>query len=503
MVEVRTPAPLRGLLVLVLSFACCVSAAEAAVFPLSQPEIVPGTPGEVIDVLDFDADGFNDIASAKGQNGIDGGDVRLLRGTDSGWAAEQGVTVAGVGGTQTAIAAADVTGDGRDDILATFGDTGSLVVLRGNPGGALATPAAADVYSIAPTVPGGRTTGVDWGDIDGDGDLDVVTVVGRAPAEPGQLTVFVNDGAGALTATGQALAVDGPVDVLLLALGGADDDLDIVVAQDPLLSTMAVRVFPGATGATFAAPADVAAGEPAHRLAWGDFDSDGRIDVAVSHRNGPPLPTTILKGTAAAPGLGAAFDIDSAVEGREITVGDLDRDGRDDLLVADALQNTINAPTLLSSRGSFTFERIDALRAGPPGQAGPRVGDMDGDGRPDLVTSGSRTGAGPDAYVIQYGLGAQLTVSSILADFNAVAVGSRSETRTIEWLNEGPGAAAAIEVLGEGNVEEFPVESDACTGATLGSAPPARCGSRSPRRCRAAAMPRYASSPQARSRSRR
>ena len=120
-------------LALLITLACWTANAGAAVYPLGASERVAATPGETIELLDFDNDGLLDIASVHGEFLTQGGDVNLVRGITEGWAAEQRVTVPGVRGPVSDIAAADVTGDGREDILAAFGgDSGHLAVLRGN-----------------------------------------------------------------------------------------------------------------------------------------------------------------------------------------------------------------------------------------------------------------------------------------------------------------------------------------------------------------------------------
>jgi hypothetical protein len=306
-------------------------------------------------------------------------------------------------------------------------------------------------------------TAVDWGDADGDGDVDVVTTIDgffiSAGAPRGTLTVFVNNG-GALTATGQDLPVHGPSDVLLLPLGAADADPEIVVAQRASGSP-AVKVFPGAAGASFAAPLDVPAGEGAARMDWGDFDGDQLLDLAVSY--GPSSPVVrILPGTAAGPGLGAASDVPFDLWG-DAAVGDLDRDGRDDLYVS--------APTnaFLHSLGAFAFERV----IGPPDELlalSPQIGDMDGDGKLDVVTSGSRNSTSePDAYFVRYALGPEL-VSNLafpVVDFGFVTLGSRAAGQRVEFTNAGPGTASAVQRETAGDVGDYPLEGDTCSGATL------------------------------------
>lgn len=457
-----------------ISYACITSAAGASAYPLSNAERVPGTPGSAIELLDFDGDGLLDIASVKGAPSTVDGSVKLVRGTATGWTAEQSVTRASFRGFLTSVGAADVTGDGRDDILAVFGgEGGRLAVLRGNASGTLAAPSPADVHPLEPLNPFTTPSGVDWGDVDGDGDLDVVvaiTIFTPAPATTGKVIVFVNDGTGQLTPSGQELVAQGPADILLLPLGsgGADGDLDIVVTQS-VAGASAVKVFPGAAGATFGSGFDVPAGQGADRLDWGDFDGDARLDVAVSHPAASNLPTTVLRGTDAAPGLGSPADVEAAVDGHEVAVGDLDRDGLDDLVVADGQRGSANDPPIfLRSLGASGFERVNGTSQGQTDVLSPRIGDVDGDGKLDLVTTGALDAAPfSPGYFVRYGLGPELVPDSLDTDFGFATVGTRVGGRSFRFVNVGPGAASNVQRAGDGDVADFPVEADTCSGATL------------------------------------
>lgn len=68
------------------------------------------------------------------------------------------------------IAEGECVGDGRDELLATLGDSGSLVVFRGRASGGLGSP---EVYPLREPE-GDRATALAVADVDGDGDSDVV-----------------------------------------------------------------------------------------------------------------------------------------------------------------------------------------------------------------------------------------------------------------------------------------------------------------------------------------
>jgi hypothetical protein len=215
--------------------------------------VVPGP----FAVLDFNGDGIPDVAGVRGA-----GQAYLVLGTATGAAPEQTVALPAAGSLK-AVTAADLDADGNDDLAISVDQDAALVVLRGRADGVLTAPAAVDVHAIAAPTPGEpRNTSVTAGDVDGDGDPDVIAAVGSAgdfgtPADTtasGTVTVFVNDGSGGLTATPTPLAVNAPAAMMLVPLAG-DGDPDLIVAQRNAPAASSLAVFPGAAGAGFGAGA--------------------------------------------------------------------------------------------------------------------------------------------------------------------------------------------------------------------------------------------------------
>ena len=203
----------------------------------------------------------------------------------------------------------------------------------------------------------GWTMGASWVDLDGSGRLDlVVTGVGRT-------MLFKNLGDGTFREEGAARGVVAPGYAVGLAAGDVNEDgrvdlyvvgyLDTDAAKERSFSALALRL-----------PEDYE-GQPATLLVQ---DAEGRF-----HERAAAAGVTNAGGR----GLGAVFL-------------DYDGDGREDLYVAnDRMPNV-----LYRGRGDGTFEDVTLeTGAGARDQKVPRagmgiaVGDVDGDGRPDILVT--------------------------------------------------------------------------------------------------------------------
>lgn len=121
-------------------------------------------------------------------------------------------------------------------------------------------------------------------------------------------------------------------------------------------------------------------------VAVADFDGDGKLDMVVSKRSGG---VSVFRNTSVVGNI--TFALNQNFNAGEtpyfVAANDFDGDGKPDIVVANAGDNTISVLRNLSfGSGNIAFEVAANFTTGTE----PRhvaVGDLDGDGKPDLVAS--------------------------------------------------------------------------------------------------------------------
>jgi hypothetical protein len=268
--------------------------------------------------------------------------------------------------------AVDLDGDGRADVIAGSGD--GVAVSAGNGDGTLRAPRAFEVGDDG----GGIVGKMAVGDFNRDGFADVAVTYNDTTIA--HLDVLLGDARGGLrrvTSIGLGDSSERPeldaVDV------NGDGILDLVHASDLLVllgngdGTFRQAYLDGRTGAS--------------AMAFGDFDDDGKLDAALCIRGQNSI--TVLPGKGDGTFVrDRAIPIALGAPPTSIAAADLDGDGHADLVVS-----TGGSLSLILAKGGGTFAPALPL-AGAPGAASIAAADLDGDGRIDLVlTSGDATTA--------------------------------------------------------------------------------------------------------------
>ena len=170
------------------------------------------------------------------------------------------------------------------------------------------------------------------------------------------------------------------------SLGDIDGDgkLDLVLSRGSI--AIATNTSNGAT-LSFAPNVSIGASNSG-LSALGDLDGDGKLDVASLSTNASSISVSRNTSTTGNPSFAPNINYSLGIDTRssDITVGDLDLDGKPDIIVANYYTQTISIFKNLSTNGNLLFDtRIDYDTDGYP--TGVAVGDLNGDGKPEIAIS--------------------------------------------------------------------------------------------------------------------
>jgi hypothetical protein len=441
-------------------------------------------------VGDIDGDGFDDVAVAG--NGDDQVAIYLgdALGTPTIPTTILGVT-AGVEIFGADIAGGDFNGDGITDLVIGAPDA---VTLAAQPGGrayvffgraagwdALTSTSDADVVIDGWVLGGEFGAALVAGDFDNDGFDDLV-VQQRVP-DDGRLYIFnggvwpaaVTAGSATTILTGEFASFLGGNGQPALAVGDVDNDgLDDLLAGAPnfqsgtLAIVGAAYLVDGAALASGPIAAVAAARITGETLAFNNFfggdveladvNNDGFDDLVIAALGATPAVAVVYYGTAAPLTATRVTDADLGLDDPTapfsgLAAGDFDSDGIADLVVG---QRTASRFFVLESGSGWASGAIEpqaqvVAMAGAGAQYGYMLdaGDLNGDGRDDVV-AGAPLHPGNGAVYIHYG-----AAGTTLGTYNVYAYvsGLAASTQPLELIvRTSIGAPVTASVTADGFV---------------------------------------------------
>jgi gliding motility-associated-like protein len=348
---------------------------------------------EDICLCDLDNDGRSEvIATHKGVNTLS-----LYRNTSTtGNVVLARVVLATINTSSLHVKCGDLNGDGLQDLVVTEGATVSERIFVIQNSGAFA-------FTVIPiTVPGFQMSDVAISDLDLDGRPDLVvtnqtktvnnTLAVLRNTTVGTATSF-NDAPVILTAPGDAGSTINGTDAIDIQDMNGDGRPEIIAGLLLTTSFNNVYIFanqttPGTMNFAASVKLPINNGQTNSGMRVGDLDGDGKAEIAYTN-NLNSGGVFIFRNTSS----GSSFSFTTPLQipppsggwgnTHGIDFGDVDGDGKTDIVIGNSGTAEITVINNNSTPGSYSFTSTKIATILPDKYV--RIGDLDGDGKPDIV----------------------------------------------------------------------------------------------------------------------
>lgn len=247
--------------------------------------------------------------------------------------------------------------------------------------------------------------GIGRGDFNEDGKQDLIV----ANASSSTVSLFLGNGDGSFETAISIFVGANPISVVAADFDG-DGHLDVAVT---LAKAQAFQILLGNGNGTFQAPITVPISgigtSSIGKVVAADFNGDHRVDLAIATDLG--IAVFMNNGSG---GFTKTAAVEPAGNITNLAVADINRDGRPDLVATELAVNVNgdDAGNIFSAlgNGDGTFQAVSQITQFDGSITGIATGDLDGDGRIDIVVSdgggvtGGGTGTKPGGPVCTRGL---------------------------------------------------------------------------------------------------
>ena len=276
--------------------------------------------------------------------------------------------------------ATDLDGDGDVDpvVVSTFSN--SISVLKNNSTiGSISlsySPSSSFATSATPV-------SISFADLDGDSKQDIIVT-----SYTNGLSIFKNN------STTDSIRLLPKIDLVagsspfISTIADIDNDgkPDIVCTNSGSNSISIFRNTSALGTISFAPKIDFATGKDPYGLSITDLDGDGIIEIIVANEDDFSISIFKNNSTPGNISLGGRTDI-ANVFASMLKTADLDNDGKSDIIATTSNSASVAVLRNTSSSGNLSFASLQLLPTGFGSPTYLNIGDIDGDGKPDLAVN--------------------------------------------------------------------------------------------------------------------